>query len=232
MQKTGCRVSIVLFIVFLFISFLFSGCSTSTNSPRVHYIKDNKRDTWTGNNLRIETFYRKYSKSTHVKRSLNRAQPYLGYIHRVFRHYHLPPELAYLPLLESSFNPRAVSRTGAKGLWQFKAGTARDMGLHVSRFSDERYNWKKSTIAAAKYLDLLGKRFNYNWELALAGYNGGPNYIASSMKNQRTWDFWRLKIRREPGTYVPRFLAMLKVAREKYPSMYFSDAPRFLFAMK
>jgi soluble lytic murein transglycosylase-like protein len=220
---------IKIFLIFgLLTALLVSGCSRTSVSHRTYQVKDNKQSTWKQHNLRIETFYRKYNKSGYVKHSLKRGMPYLGYIHQVFRYYKLPPELAYLPLLESSFNTRAVSRTGAKGLWQFKAGTARDCGLRVNGLVDERLNWKKSTIAAAKYLDQLGKRFNYNWELALAGYNGGPNYISRNMKNQSTWDFWRLKLRSEPGNYVPRFLAMLKVAREKYPSMYYGKAPHLL----
>ncbi|MCP4298751.1 MAG: lytic transglycosylase domain-containing protein, partial [Proteobacteria bacterium] len=127
-----------------------------------------------------------YKKSNHVKQTLNRARPYLPYIHQVFRERNLPSELAYLPMLESSFNPQAVSRTGAKGMWQFKKATAIDNGLTIRWNIDDRLNWRKSTEAAANYLAKLGKRFNYNWELALAGYNGGPTYISKTIKQQHT----------------------------------------------
>lgn len=209
---------------------IFSGCSS--HRYKAQYVKDNKQNTWNQFNSRISHQYWQYRSSRHVQASLERGRNYLPYIHKVFRQYHLPPELAYLPILESSFKINAVSRTGAKGLWQFKAGTARDMGLRVSWFRDDRLNWKKSTVAAAKYLDQLGKKFNYNWELALAAYNGGPNYISKTMKQQRSWNFWDLKIRKEPRDYVPKFLAILRVAREQHPRLYYRGAPSFWVASR
>ena len=226
LKKTNfLRIGLILLTI-LFIN----GCSSS--KYRIQRVKDNKQGTWTQFNSRIDNQYWKYRSNQHVKVSLKRAQKYLPYIHQVFRKYQLPPELAYLPMLESSFRINAVSRTGAKGLWQFKAGTARDLGLRVGWFRDDRLNWKKSTVAAAKYLDQLGKRFNYNWELALAGYNGGPNYISKQMKRQGSWNFWKLKIRKEPSQYVPKFLAMLRVAREKYPGLTYRGAPNFWIAAR
>ncbi|MBF0279372.1 MAG: lytic transglycosylase domain-containing protein [SAR324 cluster bacterium] len=141
--------------------------------------------------------------------------------------YRLPLELAYLPMLESSFNPKAKSRTGALGMWQFTEATAKDYGLKVGWFSDDRLNWRKSTRAAVLYLSRLGKKFNYNWELALAAYNGGPGYIERSMKRQRTWSFWKLKLREEPKEYVPKFIAMLHVARQRHARLYQLRANRF-----
>jgi len=84
---------------------------------------------------------------------------------------------------------------------------------------DERMNWRKATVAAAKYLDRIGARFNYNWGLALAGYNGGPNYIEREMRRQRTWDFFDLRLRQETAEYVPRFVAMLQVAEARHPDL-------------
>ena len=208
----------VLFLFSLSLLIL-SACSESTT--RYVNINDNKKNTWTQNNWLIDDFYKVYRANDHVEQVLKKAQPYLPYIHKVFRHYKLPPQLAYLPMLESSFNAKAVSRTGATGLWQFKKATAVDNGLRVNRGVDDRLNWKKSTWAAAQYLNKLGKRFNYNWELALAGYNGGPTYISKKMKQQHTWNFWNLKLRKEPHQYVPRFLAMIKVARQKFPDLYY-----------
>jgi len=221
------RKSLLLYLpLVLLVFFIINGCSTAKYQPS--YVKDNKPNTWNQVNKRISKHYRKYSGSQHVLHSLKRGQKYMLVIHQIFRQYHLPPELAFLPILESSFKVNATSRTGAKGLWQFKAVTAKDCGLSVGWIRDERLDWQKATVAAAKYLDKLGKRFNYNWELALAAYNGGPSYISKQMKHQHSWNFWDLKIRKEPSQYVPKFLAILRVAREKYPRLYYKNAPKYL----
>ena len=111
-------------------------------------------------------------------------------------------------------------------MWQFTRSTGEEYGLSVGLLSDERLNWRKATHSAARYLKKLGEIFNRNWELALAGYNGGPNYMKRQMKSQGTRNFWKLKLRKETHEFVPKFLAMLIVARKKYPEMYFQGAPR------
>ena len=208
-------------VVFLLCLLFFSACVTVPKSHKRVRTGYNRDNIWNQNNWQIADFYLEYKKSSYVKDSLQRARPYLPYIHKTFQQYNLPLELAYLPMLESRFDVNAVSRTGAKGLWQFKKGTAIEYGLAVTWSGDERLDWRKATHAAAKYLKKLGKRFNYNWELALAGYNGGPNYIDKNVKQQHTWNFWDLQIRKEPMQYVARFLAMLKVAKKKYPHLYY-----------
>ena len=184
-------------------------------------------------NRRIEHFVNIYRKNTHVRICLERAEKkgYLHYIHRVFYKHRLPPELAHLPILESCFDTRANSGS-ALGMWQFTKATAKDYGLRVGWFSDDRLNWRKSTHSAARYLNELGRRFNYDWRLALAGYNGGPNYLAKRMKKQRSRNFWQLKLRKETKEYVPKFLAMLKVGRERYPDLFFQGAPRYWVASR
>lgn len=211
-----------LWIAFFIVSsFGLEACRSSIPKP-AYRVKDNKTNVWNQKNTRINKFLKRYGAASNrtVKLALQRAQPYLPYIHQELRKRKLPPELAYLPMLESSFNPKAKSRTGARGMWQFTEATAGDYGLKVGWISDERLNWRKSTRAAITYLDRLGKQFNYNWELALAAYNGGPGYISRAMKKQRTWNFWRLRLREEPYEYVPKFLAMLQVAKRKYPALY------------
>tara|TARA_B100001765_G_scaffold20279_1_gene11634 strand:- start:224 stop:577 length:354 start_codon:yes stop_codon:yes gene_type:complete len=111
-------------------------------------------------------------------------------------------------------------------MWQFTKTTAEDYGLHVGWLSDDRLNWRKATDSAARYLKKLGKIFDNNWELALAGYNGGPGYMVKEIKSQGTRNFWKLKLRKETHEYVPKFLAMLSVARKRYPELYFQGSPR------
>lgn len=211
------------------IAFLLISCSSNTFYDK-YPTKDNKRRVWTQKNSRIRHFIGKFKRGRHVKISLERAQKYLPTIHEEFAKYRLPPELAYLPILESGFDTDADSGR-AVGLWQFTEATAEDYGLSCGwlGFMDERRDWKKSTEAAARYLNVLGKRFNYNWELALAAYNAGPNYIKKQMKRQKTWNFWRLKLRKETREYVPKFFAILHVARSRYPNLY---GPSMLLASK
>ena len=184
-------------------------------------------EIWKQSNSRIKKYVQVYNNNRHVKICLDRAtsRGYLHYIHRVFYQYNLPPELAHLPLLESCFDTRADSGS-ARGMWQFTKTTGEDYGLHVGWLSDDRLNWRKATDSAARYLKKLGKMFENNWELALAGYNGGPSYMAQEIKSQGTRNFWKLKLRKETHEYVPKFLAMLSVARKRYPELYFQGSPR------
>ena len=211
----------------ILISLFITGCSVKS-SVKIDERLYKNQTVWAQSNPRINKFVKFYSRNTHVKTCLNRASSkrYLNYIHRVFYNYKLPPELVYLPILESCFDTKAKSVTGARGMWQFTRSTGEEYGLSAGFLSDERLNWKKATHSAARYLKKLGDMFNSNWELALAGYNGGPNYMKRQMKSQGTRNFWKLKLRKETYEYVPKFLAMLKVARNKYPEMYFQGAPR------
>ena len=209
------------------LAIIFAGCSTKhigTHSDRELI----NTKVWKQSNSRIKKFVRVYSRNKHVKVCLDRAtnSRYLHYIHRVFYKHNLPPELAHLPILESCFDTKAVSWSGARGMWQFTKATAKDYGLRVSSLSDDRLNWKKSTHSAARYLKKLGNMFDNNWELALAGYNGGPGYMSRQIKSQGTRNFWELELRKETREYVPKFLAMLSVARKRYPELYFQGSPR------
>lgn len=149
---------------------------------------------------------------------MKRGQRYLPGIIQVFRDKRLPLELAFLPMLESVFKNRADSGS-ARGLWQFTRQTAKHMGLRVGFMVDERLNWRKSTEAAAEYLEILGKQFNYNWALALAAYNGGPAYMEKKIRSQGTWDFFRLNLRKETYEYIPKYVAMIQIAKEKFPHL-------------
>lgn len=146
--------------------------------------------------------------------ALRRANLYIPYIKPVLRSYGLPEELALLPLVESGFNPFAVSRSGAGGIWQLMPFTARKYGLRVSREIDERFDLLKSTHAAARYLRDLYRMFG-NWELALAAYNCGEGCVKRRTGGS---DFWRKKrfLPEQTRKYVPRFFAALLIARSPH----------------
>ncbi|HJW28589.1 MAG TPA: transglycosylase SLT domain-containing protein, partial [Saprospiraceae bacterium] len=120
----------------------------------------------------------------------------------------LPTDLKYLSIVESALNPGAVSRSGACGLWQFMKPTARECGLKISSYVDERMDPEKSTRAAVKYLHQLYDVF-HNWELVMAAYNAGPGRIRSAIKRSGTENYWELAayLPAETQSYVPGFIA-------------------------
>jgi len=137
----------------------------------------------------------------------------------------LPPSLLYLPIVESWYNPRAVSWVGAGGLWQFMAPTARGLGLRVNRLVDERRDPFKSTPLALDFLADLHEDFG-SWFLALAAYNGGPGRLGRVIRRRDGigggHDGLFLEVRsdlpRETRNFVPRFLAAAIIARD--PARY------------
>src|SRR5260370_12150403 len=109
----------------------------------------------------------------------------------VFGQKGLPEELVFTAMIESGFDPVAVSRAGAKGLWQFMAPTARQYGLRVDRWLDERLDPEKSTVAAANYLKDLYTTFG-SWDLTQAAYNAGEMKVIRPIKGTGTPAFWTL----------------------------------------
>jgi membrane-bound lytic murein transglycosylase D len=157
------------------------------------------------------------------QRALERGAQYLPMIQNVLRAEGLPLDLAYVPLVESAFNPNALSRARAKGLWQFMLGTARLHGLRYDWYVDERADPEKATVAAAKYLRSLAEAFGGDWHLALASYNGGPGRVQSAIARAKVADFWTLSqssryLPRETREYVPMILAAIIIA--KNPAQY------------
>jgi LysM repeat protein len=150
-------------------------------------------------------------------RSLARSQAYEEMMKRIFREKNLPEELFYLALIESGYNPTALSRAKASGIWQFIAQTAKRFGLRVDKWVDERRDPEKSTLAAAEYLKILHDMFNC-WNLAAAGYNAGEGRILSAMKKAKSDDFWEISnhryLKKETKEYVPMFLAAMTIAKE------------------
>jgi len=123
--------------------------------------------------------------------------------------YQLPLELKYLPIIESALNPKAVSRVGATGLWQFMIGTGKQYGLKVNSHVDERRDPVKSSMAAARYLKDLYKVFG-DWNLVIAAYNCGPENINKAIHRAKgEKDYWRIYpyLPKETRGYVPAFIA-------------------------
>ena len=163
----------------------------------------------------------------YIQASLDRGAKYLPMIQNVFRAEGLPLDLAYIPIIESSFKTNAVSKANARGPWQFMKATAREHGLKTDWFIDERSDPEKATIAAAKYLKTLSTMFDGDWNLVLAAYNGGPGRVQRAMRRSHKTDFWDLAaspryLPRETREYVPMILAAMIIARN--PVQYGFDA--------
>ncbi len=120
----------------------------------------------------------------------------------------LPLDLKYLSVVESALDPKAVSRVGATGLWQFMPSTGKYFGLEINNMVDERSDPKRSTDAAIVYLSKLYERFG-NWELAIAAYNSGGGRVSRAIKRSRSKNFWKVRrfLPRETRNYVPAFIA-------------------------
>lgn len=146
----------------------------------------------------------------------------------------LPRDLVYLSMIESGFEPGAVSRVGAGGLWQFMPGAARAYGLEVSYWVDRRRDPERAAEAAARYLKDLYVRFG-SWPLAFAAYNAGYGAILNSIARYNTNDFWEL-CRHEAGLpwetslYVPKLLAAAIVGHNLEAFGFASVAPDPPFA--
>lgn len=137
-----------------------------------------------------------------------RAAPYYRDMVRTLERLDLPPELWVLPLLESGLNPRARSRSGAVGLWQFVSRTGRHYDLLITSDRDERRDWEAATQAAARYLTDLRRQLG-DGLLALAGFNCGPYCVRRAMKEAGAAQFWTLDLPRETEDYVPKALALI-----------------------
>lgn len=159
-------------------------------------------------------------------RGLARMPRYLPLYLKMFQDAGLPRELAYLPLIESGYNPRAYSRARARGVWQFIYGTGRKYGLNVNWWLDERSDFVRSTEAAILYLKDLYMIFN-DWWLALAAYNAGEGRIQRAITQAGTRDFWELQARGvlpyETTKYVPAFMAAVLIATN--PELFGYERP-------
>lgn len=147
-----------------------------------------------------------------------RAEPYLFYIVDEIERRGLPMDLVMVPMVESAFEPTAVSPKQAAGIWQIIPGTAVDNGLKLVDGYDGRYDVYASTKAALKYLSRLQGMFGGDWLLALAAYNAGEGAVQRAIQaNQKAGlgtSFWELNLPAETKAYVPKILALSRVVSD------------------
>lgn len=149
---------------------------------------------------------------------LNRSNEYVYIVRDILRREGVPEELVYLPFTESGFNPSITSRAGATGMWQFMKGTGRIYGLQSNFWVEERRDFEKSTVAAARHLRDLHDRLG-DWYLAMAAYNAGLGKILNAIKRYNTRDYFTMSQRKyrylklETKDYVPKYLALRYLAR-------------------
>lgn len=152
-----------------------------------------------------------------IQTSLIRSAKYRPLIDRALSEQQLPKGLAYLPVIESAYLPTLTSSAGAHGIWQFMPETAREYGMRVDWWVDERADPERSTRAAAKYLKDLHRMFG-DWALALAAYNCGPGRVRRTLDEAGATTFWELLERgllpKETRGYVPTFYATLVIASD------------------
>lgn len=154
-----------------------------------------------------------YSEKMPTKMSniLGLCQYYMPIFDEIFNRYDLPEELKAMAVIESAMNPLAVSRAGAKGMWQFMYSTAKMYGLHIDSFVDERMDPVKSAEAAAQYLQDSYEIFG-DWNLAIASYNCGAGNVNKAIRRsggkRAFWDIWPY-LPRETRGYVPAFVGAL-----------------------
>ncbi|HTZ97015.1 MAG TPA: transglycosylase SLT domain-containing protein [Terriglobales bacterium] len=156
-----------------------------------------------------------------LEAALARGGRYRGMIEQTLKQEGVPQDLIYLAQAESGFHPLAVSRAGARGMWQFMASRAKAYGLERDWWVDERQDPEMSTRAAARHLHDLYNEFG-DWYLAMAAYNSGPGTVQNAVKRTGYADFWELYRRnvlpKETRNYVPIILAVTIMA--KNPQQY------------
>ncbi len=169
---------------------------------------------------REEAWYARHP--DYLDRTFRRGERYLYYIVSELEARNMPLELALLPVVESAFNPTALSTAKAAGLWQFIPSTGLRFGLKQNTYYDGRRDIVESTRAALDYLEFLANEFEGDWLLAIAAYNSGEMNVSRAMARNRAkgkpTDFFSLDLPRETEAYVPKLLAMRRIVDD--PARY------------
>ncbi len=200
-----------------------SDSTAATTTPKLSNEEIDQLAKQAANYARVNNFVQRYSQQVeYVRQVAERARPYLFHIVENLKKYNLPTELALLPIVESSYQPTALSPKSAAGLWQFIPSTGEEYNLKQTEFYDERMDIAASTTAAMRYLSFLRQYYNGDWLLAIAAYNCGPgridDAIAQNKANNLPTDYWSLNLPDETEDYVPRLLALATLFNN--PSAY------------
>jgi len=159
----------------------------------------------------LESVIKRYLKrhKPSMERLMEISQFYFPMFEEILDKYNIPLEMKYLAIVESALRPRAKSRVGATGLWQFMFSTGKMYDLDVNSYVDERMDPIMATEAACKYLSKLYELFG-DWDLALASYNSGPGNVSKAIRRSGGYqNYWNIRknLPRETAGYVPAFLA-------------------------
>ncbi|MCZ4225473.1 lytic transglycosylase domain-containing protein [Pedobacter rhodius] len=164
--------------------------------------------------------------NTQTHRLQRKAAEWFPIIEPILAAYGIPDDFKYLALVESGMQA-GVSPKGAAGVWQFMPGTARTYGLKVSGRTDERYNLRKSTVAACKYIKEMYKGLE-SWTLVAAAYNVGDGRLRKQIDHQNQDNYYKMRLNRETGGYVYKVISMKQII--EHPVRYGYDKPKELLA--
>ncbi len=171
--------------------------------PEIGDERVSKNLRWLANNQR------------YLDRVTLQSRPYLHYIANELKANDLPLELALLPIVESAYDPFAMSPSRALGIWQFMPQTGRNFGLAQNHWYDGRRDIVASTDAAIRYFKRLNTMFDGDWLLAVAAYNAGEGTVRRAIERNRKHgkkaDFWSLPLSQQTQSYVPQLIALSKV---------------------
>src|SRR5689334_20038518 len=164
-------------------------------------------------------YYQGRNRST-MENGLRRSGQYMKLARKIFAEEGVPLDITWLGQVESAWKPKVVSWASASGLWQFVPSTGRRFNLKQTAYIDERNSYEQATRASARHLKDLAKRYNGNWELAMAAYNTGAGNVDRAIARAGTANFWMIYpyIAQETRNYVPNILAVILIAKnpEKY----------------
>jgi len=215
MESSSCK-NLYVLILFSFISY-FSYAHPSEGKFSLNETEIIKRLEAMENNVvdpRYDVVVKSYLRTylvnarTLSENIIGRSVIYFPIFEKYLKESNLPTDLKYLAIVESALNPKAISRAKAVGLWQFMAPTAKELGLRIDSYVDERCDPEKATEAAMKHIQYLYNRFE-DWPLVLAAYNSGSGRISRAVKRARSNNYWKVRryLPRETHNYVPAFIA-------------------------
>jgi membrane-bound lytic murein transglycosylase D len=163
---------------------------------------------------------------------LQRQDIYFPMFEQTLAEHNMPDDVKFLSIIESGLNPKAKSRVGAMGLWQFMPATGKMYSLNINTDVDDRMDPELSTDAAAKYIKSLYRMFG-DWEMALAAYNCGPGNVRKAIrKSGGKKTFWEVYnyLPKETRSYVPQFQAMMYVLRHTEDHNFVLEQPTYPIA--